>query len=64
VKINASQALSAVALVGAIVLFALGKSTEAEFIVAFMAGHLLPSPLPKRDLNPTPASEAAGIDDE
>lgn len=60
-KVNASQTLFAIALIGAIALFALGKSTEAEFLVMFMAGQLLPQPQ-KPPLNPTPGSERAGID--
>ncbi len=63
-KITSAQALSFLALVGVIGLFAIGKSTEAEILLAFMVGHVLPSPLAKRDdLNPTPGSERAGIDE-
>lgn len=60
-NINASQALSLVALVGVIVLFSIGRATEAEVLIGFIVGHILPSPVKR--LNPTPSSERVGVDE-
>ena len=45
-KEKSNVALSALALVGTIVLFALGRVEAAGVVMAFLSGHLLPSPIP------------------
>lgn len=44
-KEQANQALAALSIVGAIVLFALGRVEAGAAVLAFLGGHVLPSPL-------------------
>lgn len=61
-KITFPQIVSAIAIVGAVVLFALGRDEAAAVVLAFSAGQFVPSPV-RGKLNPTPGSERAGIDE-
>lgn len=45
-KEQANQALAALSIVGAIVLFALGRVEAGAAVLAFLGGHVLPSPIP------------------
>lgn len=43
---KANVALSLVAIVGAVVLFGMGRVEAGGALLAFLGGHLLPSPVP------------------
>lgn len=62
-KITFPQIVSAIAIVGAVVLFALGRDEAAAVVLAFSAGQFVPSPMKRSEINPTPGSERAGIDE-
>jgi hypothetical protein len=47
-KEQANQALAGIAIIGAIVLFALGRVEAGAAVLAFLGGHVLPSPMPAR----------------
>ncbi len=62
-KLTFPQVVSAIAIVGAVVLFALGRDEAAAIVLAFSAGQFVPSPV-RRKLNQSPHAEANGVADE